>query len=260
MTASVKTPKVVATLYSANGKLSFKAKIALLRKSLRKQHIPVGSEEYGIVQEKIRKLKKAPRVAATYLPVGLITEGGTCPSTCPYLGSRECYALTQFLVRQQWKNNVYVDPLEEADAIARLKPSIGELLRIHVSGDFISNAHLMAVNKAVAVWTAKGGGKVWSYTHNWRNLNPALATNFTLLASVHTVAEVFQAYQLGYRHFAFANLHITKFLDKFAKRIAGLMFVPCPALDAEGEITCASCQLCPKGCNVRFYQHENTAN
>lgn len=201
---------------------------------------------------KPKNKKLGEGVATTYLPVGTVEDGGTCPSTCPFLGNG-CYA-------QKGRVNLHVratmgcNPIEEAEMIRTASPKPGQMLRLHVSGDFVSNAHLKAVDAAVAVWTAKGGGGAWAYTHNWRELDPKNAKHFNLIASVHSIEDGIAAKAAGYKSFALAT---AKHDGKKAYFAEGEKMLPCPQQTSGGAVTCKDCRLClkPGAVNVDFAKH-----
>lgn len=191
-------------------------------------------------------------VATTYLPVGTVEDGGSCPKSCPFLGNG-CYA-------QKGRVNIHVqktagcNPMDEAKLISEAEPKAGQMLRIHVSGDFVSNAHLKAVDQAVAKWQAKGGGQAWAYTHNWRELNPKNAKHFSLIASVHSVEDGVEAKAAGYKSFALA---VQKHSSRMAWKHDDEVVVPCPQQTTEG-VTCKDCRLCTHKngvVNVAFAKH-----
>lgn len=189
-------------------------------------------------------------VSTTYLPVGTVENGGTCPATCPFLGNG-CYA-QKGNVNMHQRSTAGCNPVDEADAIAKMEPKPGDMLRLHVSGDFVSNAHLKAVDKACGEWIAKGGDKPWAYTHNWRHLNPENAKHFSLMASVHSLEEADQAKAKGWKCFALA---VPNFDGPKAFSVGEHKVVPCPNQTQEAK-TCKDCKLCTTGkVNVAFAKH-----
>jgi hypothetical protein len=104
---------------------------------------------------------KLGNCAATY--VNMVT----CPSSCPFLKTDTCYALSGwvfFLTKHL--NDPSADPIQvtrdEVEAIATLSGT--KPLRIHVMGDVTTNEQAEMLAVAAKEYTAKAGFGVWAYT------------------------------------------------------------------------------------------------
>jgi hypothetical protein len=125
---------------------------------------------------------------------------------------------------------------EEAAAIDRLS---GERdLRLHVVGDSKTTAGTRMIANAARRYIARGGRRVWSYTHAWRRVPRSAWGPVSVLASCETGEEVLTARSRGYASAIVVDQHET---DKL-HRLGPINVLPCPQ-ETRG-VTCARCQLC----------------
>jgi len=199
--------------------------------------------------------RKTGKVAATYV------SQDTCPDSCA-LKKAGCYAekglvaLTTNRLNGAGEMNPEQISLQEASLIrkAAIKVAkqkakqektgkryethmVGKPLRLHVVGDFPSQKALDAVDSACGLYTENGGGQPWSYTHNWKDLQPA--KNISLLASVDSLSEGVDALAKG---FAPAGV-VDAFETEKAHKIQGVRWIPCPEQTGRSE-NCKECGLC----------------
>lgn len=227
---------------------------------------PVDSEPYlnpnsGRLYQ--RPHPKPPYVSATYISIA-----ATCPDTCPLKG-RGCYAQNGFTAQAMRKLDAEAGGglsviHAEARAIDRAfvgcsagqNPGAhgapvpqdgargGRDLRLHVSGDVpTQDAGLAAwiLAQAARRWVERGGGAVFTYTHQWRLVPRKKWGGISVLASCDSPAEVSQAREAGYP----AALVVRRFrrgARSYQLRGVPGKVVPCPA-QTSGK-TCAECRLC----------------
>jgi hypothetical protein len=200
---------------------------------------------------------RAPFVCATHVSIR-----ATCPNDCP-LKDAGCYAQGGFTRRSMEmldeaaaeRGMSGLDVIRaEVEAIdhsfvrqARRVPRDGARggrdLRLHVAGDVptaggVEAAKLLA--GAARRWRLRGGGAVWTYTHQWHRVPRAAWGPISVLASCDQPYEVEIARRRGYA----AALVVAAFPSDRAFTVAGVpgKVVPCPA--QTGERTCAECRLC----------------
>ncbi len=178
-----------------------------------------------ILVEKTNNKKTGP-IAVTHLAQS------TCPKTCP-LYKKGCYAEkgTQWLTTNAL-NKREISALESASMeIESLKKRKGTgPLRLHIVGDFISQAHLN-----YATWVTRSQ-TVWAYTHNWRNLRP---TTMSVLASVHSIDEAKQAHSEGW----VPAIVVEDFKSSTMYEQDGFKILPCPEQTGK-KATCKDCLIC----------------
>jgi hypothetical protein len=199
--------------------------------------------------------RKTGKVAATYV------SQDTCPDSCA-LKKSGCYAEKGFVaITTQRLNNAGEMPAEQislqeaslirkaAIKVAKQKEKqektgkryethmVGKPLRLHVVGDFPSQKALDAVDSACGLYTENGGGKAWSYTHNWATLQPA--ENISLLASVDSLSDGLKALAKG---FAPAGV-VESFESEKTHKIQGVKWIPCPEQTGKAK-NCKECGLC----------------
>jgi hypothetical protein len=117
----------------------------------------------------------------------------------------------------------------------------GRDLRLHVGGDVGTTAGAIMLSGAALRWRLRGGGQIWSYTHQWREIpRAAWGSDITVLASVETPEDIENARVAGYP----SAIVVPKFPSKRAFRLPGTSakLIPCPA--ETGKKTCAECRLC----------------
>ena len=221
---------------------------------------PVEMRPYdGPGNRTFRPIPVGPYCAATYTSID-----ATCPSSCRFKAAG-CYVRAGFTGRAaELLDEVGrgMDPERVADAEVKLLdaafgaeggrgPRIpqdgargGRDLRLHVGGDVPSTAGAQRLACAARRWMQRGGGRVWTYTHRWREIERATFGAISVLASVETPAEARAADLRGY----VPALVVESFPSRRAFHVEGLRLkvIPCPAETggADGGVTCVSCRLC----------------
>jgi len=189
-----------------------------------------------------------PYAATTYCSIE-----ATCPDDCRFKGDG-CYAsagashLTMRRLDQSARGMTPLDvTLAEAAAIRGLWPRGiprdgargGRDLRLHVGGEVSCWRGAKALAGAAADFLARGGGRVWTYTHRWRTVDRAAWGPISVLASVEAPAEAAQALAQGYA----PAVVVSQFPDEHrAFPYGSFTAVPCPA--EAGTMTCVKCRLC----------------
>lgn len=174
---------------------------------------------------------------------------GSCPTDCAFLGAG-CYAegasaglLTRKLNENAGGAGPWEIALAEAEAIDAIDPLYeGQPMRLHTVGDCATEQAARIVAAAAERWTARGGGRVWTYTHAWRVVSREAWGVVSVLASCETPLDVFQA---RVRDYATA-LVVDTFDQDGRYPIAGdgtlVELVPCPAQTR--DVPCTDCGLC----------------
>lgn len=188
---------------------------------------------------------KVGDVSATY-----VTQA-TCPATCPFLGNG-CYAENGFtggFITKRLNRNVdqaltLLDlARNEAAAIDHLT---GERdLRLHIVGDSptVEGTRLLAL--AAERYIARGGMRVWTYTHAWRYVPREAWGPISVLASCETPADIMEAHALGYATAIVTERHP----GRRAYALGPLNILPCP--EQTSGVTCADCRLCTDEARLR---------
>lgn len=193
------------------------------------------------------KLMGSQKVDVTYSSIK-----HTCPDTCSLKGSG-CYAQVAFVgivnVRNERRGRgqsplqVARSEAKEIDASYNGGPvPEGRSLRLHVAGDSRTVKGTRVLNKAIARWKKRGGGKVWSYTHAWKHVPRSEWSNVSVLASIENPRESEEVRAQGYAPALVVGEHPT---DK-AYKVPGsdTTFIPCP--QQTRGVGCTDCQLCMK--------------
>lgn len=182
---------------------------------------------------------KVGDASATYAPIK-----STCPTSCP-LRESGCYA-QQDKVGFHLRKNVepMFDGLDgdtmavlEADAIrdgAKHVPN-GRPLRLHVAGDATTDKRAATLADAAQYWP----GRVWSYTHAWRDVARASWGIVSILASCESIADARAALAKGYAPAVIVAEHPA---DGRARVVDGVKVIPCPSQTR--DVTCVECRLC----------------
>jgi hypothetical protein len=172
----------------------------------------------------------------------------TCPSSCPMKKDKSCYASIGFVGIHEKRSTKASENLsafdlakEEADLIIKNSDTKSKFLRLHVSGDSITKKGTKFLAKASDFWMSKTNGKVWTYTHAWKEIPKSYWGKISVLASVDSVKEANEAYKKNY----VPAIIVSKFESKksFKLKNSDIKFIPCPAQTHE-NISCASCKLC----------------
>lgn len=193
------------------------------------------------------KNEKLGPVSATYAPIAQ-----TCPTTCPFRGAG-CYAEMGNVGTQMRRiertvtlgmNGDTVAILEGdeiADQASHVPP--GRALRLHVSGDAITDFRAQQMARGASAWR----GPVWSYTHAWREVKRESWGTVSVLASCETPGEAEEALEDGWAAAIVVDTHPSDgkawYRSSDTGRDEPLRIIPCPA-QTRDDITCADCRLC----------------
>lgn len=198
------------------------------------------------VGDRVRNEPAGPYCSSTYVSVQ-----ATCPTSCTFLGNG-CYAQAGMAVQRldRGAKALGADGLQvaelEAEAIDQMfvrgipqdGARGGRDLRLHVSGDAASATAARMLVGAARRWRERGGGAVFSFTHNWSTIpRPAWGT-ISVLASCETPGQIGQARRQGYPPAMTVEQHES---DRPIE-IAGTRVIPCPN-QTRGR-TCVTCRLC----------------
>lgn len=183
------------------------------------------------------KNRKIGDIACTYLPIKQ-----TCPSTCA-LKDNGCYAQVGYvglhMRRLEHKTEgmkAYDIIRKEAREIASVGPTAnGKALRLHISGDARTAKSANLLRDAAKKWN----GKVFTYTHAWRDIARHEWGNISVLASVENLHQAKEAIDAGYAPAVTVAHHPA---DGKAYYKDGVKVIPCP--QQTKEITCDNCRLC----------------
>ncbi len=181
--------------------------------------------------------RKIGNIAATYLPIKQ-----TCPSSC-VLKDNGCYAQVGYVGMHVIRLQILMDGKKtydiirmEAREIAKAGPSAnGKSLRLHVSGDARTTKTANLLRDAATKWK----GKVFTYTHAWRDIPRDAWGTISVLASVENVKQAKEAIDMGYAPAMTVAHHPSNgkaFYDN------GIKVIPCP--QQTKEVTCEKCKLC----------------
>jgi len=116
----------------------------------------------------------------------------------------------------------------------------GRMLRLHVSGDTTTETGAFVIAKSIDRWKARGGGKVWCYTHAWQTVRRAAWGEVSILASMEDPLLAADARKKGYA----PALVVAEFPNgprPFERN--GIKWTPCPAQTNE-TMHCSECKLC----------------
>lgn len=180
---------------------------------------------------------------------------GACSATyvsqasCPDCVFREngCYA--EYGPMGHWTRRLSDSPesnptrlaREEAGAIDRLTGD--RPLRLHVVGDCRTPRAARVVSEACQRYTARGGRKVWTYTHGWRGVPRHNWGHVSVLASCETPGQAMDAMLLDYA----AAVVVPRFESQRrywygVPGSGGVFVIPCP-YQTRG-VQCRDCRLC----------------
>jgi hypothetical protein len=222
---------------------------------------------------RIRNEPIGPFVVSTYVSIA-----ATCPSACPFRDGG-CYAVagaSHLTMRRMDRSARGWTPLSvtlaEASELDHLwKGGIpqdgakgGRDLRLHVGGEVSCRAGARALGDMARRWLARGGGRVWTFTHRWREIPRDVWGPISVLASVESSTDVLEAHARGYA----AAIVVDYFPTRKAFVVhPGVRAIPCPAeAGEEGRVTCSSCRLCldadklrERGITIAFAAHGSEA-
>lgn len=189
--------------------------------------------------------EKTGKVAVTY------AAQDSCPTSCRFFDGGGCYAeqgtvgmfVTKPLNAAAKASSTPPTPERiaqaEADAIDDLRVVPGQPLRLHIVGDCRTDEAASTVAAAAARYEARGGGRVWSYTHAWRFVGRESWGDVNVLASCETAEDVLAAQKRGYA----TSIVVEEFATDRRYDEDGVAVIPCPA-QTKSKVNCASCQLC----------------
>jgi hypothetical protein len=193
-----------------------------------------------------------PFVAATYVDIK-----GSCDDSCTFKKGG-CYAIGGITGKLVASLEVEAAGMTatmlaqaEADAIDEVCPRgipqdggrdgfQGRDLRLHVAGDASTRAGVRALARAAERWIARGGGRVWTYTHSWKRIPRSDWGPISVLASCEHPRQAREAMRRGYA----VALVVRSFNGRRAYAVDGMdpLLVPCPA--EMNDTTCVRCRLC----------------
>lgn len=189
------------------------------------------------------KNRKIGDIAATYLPIKQ-----TCPNSCA-LKDNGCYAQVGYVGMWMMKLEAKMDGKsayeiirKEAREIAAFGPKAkGKPLRLHVSGD----ARTAATARLLSIASKKWDGKVFTYTHAWRDVPRKAWGKVSILASCESTGEAKEALKKGY----VAAITVPSHPGAKAYMKDDLKIIPCP--QQTREVTCDKCRLCMNDAMLR---------
>jgi hypothetical protein len=233
---------------------------------------PIERVPYDHAHFTYRPVPRAPFCASTYVSIE-----ATCSEDCPFKRAEDgtpngCYVdADSFMHRAmltldegaRGKSGREVI-LEEVAEIDRVWPNGipqdgargGRDLRLHIGGDVPDEASARALAGAAARWIARGGGRVWTYTHSWRTIPARAWWPISVVASVETPDDADRARARGYTPAAV----VTDFPDgKRQFQFGAGSLLPCPA-ETLGK-TCVACRVCLDGTDtgIAFKVHGRDA-
>lgn len=175
----------------------------------------------------------------------------SCPSACVFANGGGCYAETGRVgkfVTAPLNASAELAPspptpqavaIQEAEAIDALSADSGRPLRLHTVGDCSTDEAARIVAAAAARFEERGGGRVWTYTHAWRDVERQSWGTVSVLASCETAADVVLAASRGYA----TALVVEEFeSDKRHRTLSEVSALPCPAQTRDRS--CSTCRLC----------------
>lgn len=199
-------------------------------------------------------------VDATYAPLA------SCPENCALRGGA-CYAMNGNVrlhagrLDQEVRGEGPAD-LARAEAAAidgaykggKVPP--GRMLRIHISGDCRTPKAASIIADAAKRWIRRGGGKVWSFTHCWKDVPRESWGAVSVLGSTEKLSDVPAILAQGY-----APALVVADLPRKPWKAGGIQWIPCPSI-LNKAVTCSSCRKCldadslrGKGQGIAFGAH-----
>lgn len=206
-----------------------------------------------------RNVPVGPFVASTHVSIA-----ATCPDSCSFK-SNGCYEQTgPTRIHSSARDKAAagmsgLDVIRDEvslidDAWVRGVPRDGARggrdLRLHVGGDVSCAAGAALLGEAAMRWVARGGGRVWTFTHRWREIpSHAWGPCISVLASAEDEMQVDEAHARGYA----ASLVVPEYPR--GHRVFGwprsrMRAVPCPA-ESGASVTCSTCRLCMHDVELR---------
>lgn len=202
-----------------------------------------------------RKARRLAKVSTTYASTKT-----SCPRSCEFFDngcygqngpvgfterrlSRGAARLASVLTAQQ--EAAAIDGAFKGNDIPQDGMLGGRDLRLHTVGDASTIKAASLLGGAAARWRLRKGGRVWTYTHAWREVPRAhWGRAVTVLASVVKLSDVAAARAQGYP----VARTVARFPMRDGKPLAswidgGVKHVACPAQTRE-DTGCADCGIC----------------
>lgn len=211
---------------------------------------------------RLRPTPRAPFVSSTYVSIKK-----TCPDACEFK-SGSCYVLSGFTAQlmrtlDDTATHLEADRITLAEATAINESFAGGMvpqdgakggrdLRLHVGGEVSGPKGAPLLARAAERWRKKRmGGRVWTFTKRWREIDRKLwGDSISVLASVTTAEDAFVAQCRGYvpaiamRSFASHKAFAVTGRDfRHPTREVEVKVIPCPH-EAGAKVTCSSCRMC----------------
>lgn len=205
-------------------------------------HLPPGTLALAVPRSNNSKLGEA---ATTY------AAQGSCPRSCVFLDGGGCYAetgqvgkfVTKPLNAAAGQANSIAIAKAEARAIDAMDVIPGRPLRLHTVGDCATDEAALIVSAAAERYERRGGGRVWTYTHGWRDVARESWRGVSVLASCETTEQIFDARQLGYATSVTVESFPSRSRYEMQGEPLGQDVIPCPAQTTPG-VSCSDCGLC----------------
>ena len=203
------------------------------------------------------KTRPRPVAVGPFVAITSTSIAATCSSACPFKDAG-CYVQTGFTKFPAKRRDLAASghTAEEviAEEVCLLDRAFrgggipqdgkrgGRDLRLHVAGDVGSSVGARVLGGAALRWRERGGGSVWTFTHQWREIDrTAWGSAIAVLASVESPEAIEDARQAGYA----AAIVVEKFPSNKAFTLPGssARIIPCPA-EVTKKTTCVECRLC----------------
>lgn len=193
-----------------------------------------------VTNSKNSKLTKEKKVDCTYAPIEQ-----TCPNSCSMKKDNLCYAAIGFVgihnqraIKKAKKLSKVEIAKFEAKEILKNINTQSKLLRLHVSGDSETKTGTKILSKASEKWIDNTNGRVWTYTHAWKNVPRSYWGKVSVLASVDSLDDIPKARKMGYA----PAIIVDKFESDKAFKIGNTKYIPCPSQTR--DVSCSDCNLC----------------
>jgi hypothetical protein len=121
-------------------------------------------------------------------------------------------------------------------------------LRLHVAGDSPTEFGTQLIAAAAARYVRRGekqgkSVRVWAYTHTWRDVGRRFWGEVSVLASVESVDQVYEAAKVGYASAIVLPVFPTFRAFTLTDYENSVRVIPCPA-QTRKDISCTDCRLC----------------
>lgn len=270
MTPSLFLPKKHALTRALDGRAAKTSSTPVrFHRTTRNQKLaPLERVPYDHPHFKYRPVPKAPFCASTYVSIE-----ATCSDSCSFKRGSDgkpngCYVdADSFMHRAMLAldagakgksgREVIAEEVREIDrawpkGIPQDGARGGRDLRLHIGGDVPDEWSARLLAGAAARWIARGGGRVWSYTHSWKKIPVEAWWPISIFASVETPADADLARRRGYLPAAV----VSDFPNgKRTFRFGDGELLPCPAETLQKN--CVGCRAClePTRYGIAFRVH-----